>query len=344
MDYCPAEVLQVLMKQKMLQDDFGRRIIYMRVSVTDRCNLRCVYCMPPQGVAKKPHSAMMRYEEIARIVGVAAEHGVSEVRLTGGEPLVRPDLPLLVHMLSQIPGIEDLSLTTNGILLEGMAAKLAEAGLQRVNVSLDTMDEDKFRRITRGAQLERVWRGIAAAEASGLDPIKLNVVAMRGVNDDELPDLARLSILHPWHVRFIELMPLNNQLPWGPDFPQPDEMYISVSEMMARLSSLRLKAVEKTIGSGPASLYQAEGGQGLIGFISAMSAHFCANCNRLRLTADGKLRSCLLNNTEVPVLEALRSGEDILPYLEKAVRLKPAQHLLDGEAYSSNRSMTEIGG
>jgi cyclic pyranopterin phosphate synthase len=329
---------------KVLQDDFGRRITYMRVSVTDRCNLRCVYCMPPQGVLKKPHREMMRYEEIARVVAVAAEHGVREVRLTGGEPLVRPDLPMLVRMIAQIPGIVDLSLTTNGVLLEGMAAELAGAGLQRVNVSLDTLDEDKYRRITRGGQLERVWRGIKAAEVSGLAPVKINVVAMRGVNDDELPDLARLSISHPWHVRFIELMPVNNHLLWGPDFPQPKEMYISVSEIMDRLSALGLKAVEKSIGSGPASLYQAEGGLGKIGFISAMSEHFCGQCNRLRLTADGRLRSCLLNDTEVSLLESLRAGEDILPYLQKAVKLKPLRHPLSGQVRPSNRYMQEIGG
>jgi cyclic pyranopterin phosphate synthase len=328
----------------MLQDDFGRPITYMRVSVTDRCNLRCVYCMPPQGVIKKPHGAMIRYEEIARVVGVAAEHGVREVRLTGGEPLVRPDLPQLVGMLAQIPGIEDLSLTTNGVLLERMAGELAGAGLQRVNVSLDTLDEDKYRRITRGGQLERVWRGIEAAEANGLVPLKINVVVMRGVNDDELPDLARMSISHPWHVRFIELMPINNHLPWGPEFPPPEEMYMNVAQIMQRLEPFGLKAVEKSIGSGPASLYQAEGGQGVIGFISAVSAHFCASCNRLRLTADGKLRSCLLNDTEISVLGALRAGEDILPYLEKAVRLKPAGHELLGRDYASSRYMQQIGG
>jgi len=328
----------------MLVDHFGRRITYLRVSVTDRCNLRCIYCMPQQGVVKKAHQAMMTYEEIARVVGVAAEHGVREVRLTGGEPLVRPDLPVLVSMLAQIPGIEDLSLTTNGILLEGMARELVEAGLQRVNVSLDTLDEDKFRRITRGGRLEQVWRGIETAEASGLKPLKINAVAMRGVNDDELVDLAGLSIVHPWHVRFIELMPLTGQLPRGEGFPGPEEMFMSVAEIMERVSILGLTAAQKNSGCGPASLYQAEGGQGLIGFIPAVSAHFCASCNRLRLTADGNLRPCLLDNIEVNLLSPLRTGEDILPYLERAVKLKPEKHQLNGEAYSAGRSMHEIGG
>lgn len=328
----------------MLEDPFGRRITYLRVSVTDRCNLRCAYCMPPDGVILKSHQEVMRYEEIAQVVRVAAENGVSEVRLTGGEPLVRPGLQSLVQMLAQIPGIEDLSLTTNAALLDKMAQPLAEAGLGRVNISLDTLDAQKYQRITRGGVFERTWRGIEAAEANDLTPIKINTVVMRGVNDDELLDLARLTLDHPWHVRFIEMMPINNCLPWGGDFPTKEQMSMQVPEMMERLAPLGLQPVDNSIGSGPARLYQTHGAQGKIGFISAVSAHFCQQCNRLRLTADGKLRVCLLNNIEVSLLAALQAGEAILPYIQRAVDLKPMGHQLAGQDYTSSRSMREIGG
>ncbi len=215
----------------MLVDSFGRSITYLRVSVTDRCNFRCVYCMPSEGIARQSHAGILRYEEIAAVVRVLAGLGVRKVRLTGGEPLVRLDLPDLVRMIAGIPGIEDISLTTNGILLEQMAAALKDAGLNRVNVSLDTLNPEKFARITRGGALERLWRGVEAAEKHGLAPIKINVVAMRGVNDDELEDLAKLSIQKAWDVRFIEIMPVKNQQPWGAGFPDPAETYLSIPEI-----------------------------------------------------------------------------------------------------------------
>lgn len=329
----------------MLVDKFGRKITYLRISVTDRCNFRCVYCMPPEGLVWQPHNAIMRYEEIAEVARAAAEQGVRQIRLTGGEPLVRADLPVLVRMLAEIPGIDDLSLTTNGFLLERYAAELAQAGLTRVNVSLDTLNSEKFDRITRGGSLERVLRGIDAAERAGLLPIKINTVAMRGINDDEFVDLARLTIAHAWHLRFIELMPLGNQTPWGPGFPSPQEAYVSIQEIFERLSQLDLVPENGSVGSGPAIEYRIPGGAGKIGFISPLSEHtFCQRCNRLRLTADGYLRPCLMSNQEIAVLPALRGGEPVLPVLMRAVNAKPESHHLASEPAPEGRHMTQIGG
>ncbi len=328
----------------MLQDPFGRPITYLRVSVTDRCNLRCVYCLPPEGVVLQSHSDMLHYEEIAAIVQVAAEQGVRAVRLTGGEPLVRKGIEELVRLLSAINGIEDLSLTTNAMLLEKMAAPLAEAGLKRVNISLDTLDADKFARITRGGSLEKVWRGLLAAEAAGLTPIKLNVVALRGINQDELPTLARLTLEHPWHVRFIELMPVKNQAPWGAGFPDPETAYLSIQEMRRQLEPLGIQPATHEVGQGPAREYRLPNGLGRIGFISPLGEHFCEHCNRLRLTADGALRPCLLSDVEVPLLPALRAGEPILPYLQQAVSLKPLGHELAQHHLPLSRGMFQIGG
>lgn len=328
----------------MLIDRFGRQITYLRVSVTDRCNLRCVYCMPPEGVPWQQHENILHYEEILKVVRAAAQQGITEVRLTGGEPLVRRDLPDLVRMIAKVPGIADISLTTNGILLETMAHLLAEAGLKRINLSMDTLDAEKFARITRGGSIQRVMRGLQAAEEAGLAPIKINVVAMRGVNDTELLDLARLTLTHPWNVRFIELMPIKNQFAWGADFPPPDQIYLSLDEILAILAPLGMQPATEKVGSGPAQEFTLRGGVGRIGIISPLGDKFCKECNRLRLTADGQLRPCLLNDGEVFVRDALRKGEDLLPYLQKAVQLKPQGHELDGEQAPNGRCMGQIGG
>ena len=334
----------------MLIDPFGRPITYLRVSVTDRCNLRCVYCMPAKGIVRQSHEAILRYEEIAQVVRAAAAEGVRHVRLTGGEPLARLGLPDLVGMIGAIPGIEEISLTSNAILLEQSAQALKQAGLTRVNISLDTLRPERFERITRGGSFEAAWRGILAAEKAGLTPIKINAVALRGINDDEFPDLARLAHDHPWEMRFIEVMPVKNQAAWGEGFPAPEETFISIAEIQSRLSQagLRLEPDESAAGAGPGKAYRLPGGQGRVGFISALSEHFCQSCNRLRLTADGNLRPCLLNNLEIPLLPALRRGEAILPLLQRAVGQKPAGHTLeDGFASDqpkSSRSMREIGG
>jgi GTP 3',8-cyclase len=328
----------------MLIDSFGRSITYLRVSVTDRCNFRCVYCMPPEGVERHSHESIMRYEEIASVVRVAVGLGVRKVRLTGGEPLVRLGLPDLVRMIAEIDGIEDISLTTNGVLLEKMAAELKDAGLNRVNVSLDTLQPEKFARITRGGSLETTWRGLEAAERVGLAPIKINAVAMRGVNEDELQDLARLSLEHPWNVRFIELMPVLNQQPWGQGFPDPSEIYLSVPEIKKALEPLGLAPLPGSSNDGPAQEFSLAEGRGNIGFISPLSSHFCEQCNRLRMTADGSFRPCLLQDIEVPFLAALRAGEPVLPYIQKAIAIKPLGHELSQDRLPAGRCMLQIGG
>lgn len=329
----------------MLIDSFGRQITYLRISVTDRCNFRCVYCMPPQGVAHVPHERIMRYEEIAALVAVAARLGIRKVRLTGGEPLVRADLPRLVQMISSIEGIEDISLTTNGILLEKYASALAQAGLKRVNVSLDTLNPEKFARITRGGDLNKVLRGITAAEACGLTPIKINAVIMRGINDDELIDLAKLTLTHPWNLRFIELMPIENQQPWGEGFPPPKDIFMPVSEVMEILRPLGLQPVEPAGESGPALPYRLKGAMGTVGFISPLTEqHFCQRCNRLRLTADGHLRPCLMSDVEIPVLPALRAGKPIESILNEAIQKKPIGHQLANHISPNGRCMIQIGG
>lgn len=348
----------------MLIDPFGRLITYLRVSITDRCNLRCVYCMPSEGVPTLTHTDIMRYEEITAFVRAAARMGIKSVRITGGEPLVRKNITDLIEMLSEIDGIEDLSLTTNAVLLERLAGPLAKAGLKRINVSLDTLDADLFARITRGGNLDATWRGIQAAEKAGLAPVKLNAVVIRGINDQEMVRMARLTLDHPWDVRFIELMPVSNQAPWGPGFPVPDQAYVSIREMQQILAPLELERIDTAkngtnggshAGSGPARVFHIPGALGNIGFISPLGEHFCQACNRLRLTADGCLRPCLLSDAEIKILPALRAGEDLSPYIEQAVGLKPKGHQLarDLEAPgqtpsphpgTNGRSMREIGG
>lgn len=335
---------QTLKQSNILRDRFGRQITYLRISVTDRCNLRCVYCMPAEGVQNIPHAGIMRYEEIVEVVKVAAQYGVNEVRITGGEPLVRLDLPDLISMIAAVPGINDISLTTNGLLLGKMIDELKAAGLKRVNVSLDTLRPDRFEVITRGGSFEQTWKGIEAADAHGMRPIKINVVMMRGVNDDELEDMARLTLHKPWHVRFIELMPIRNQESWGPGLPNSEAAYLPIQEMIDRLEPLGLEAADDKIGSGPAQEYHLRGALGKIGFISPVSEPFCAQCNRLRLTADGNLRPCLLSDVEVPILDALRKGEDLTSYLTQAIELKPMEHELGQNHSPSGRCMRQIGG
>ncbi len=328
----------------MLKDTFGRTITYLRISVTDRCNFRCVYCMPPEGVTWQPHETMLRYEEIAEIVKVAAENGITDIRLTGGEPLIRGDICKLVAMIRAIPQIKDISLTTNGLLLEKYAQELKQAGLTRVNISLDTLDAEKFSRLTRGGSFEKTWRGIIAAEAAGLMPIKLNSVVIRGANDSEIIDLAKLSIEKPWEIRFIELMPVRNQAFWGEGFLPPEKAYVSVKEMQQMLSSLNLVEETRKNGNGPAHSFRIPGAVGTIGFISPIGEKFCKDCNRLRLTSDGNLRPCLLSDKEVPLREAIREGKDILPLLHEAILIKPEGHHLEDQVSPSGRCMMQIGG
>ena len=327
-----------------LTDRFGRSITYLRISVTDRCNLRCVYCLPEAGVQWQPRENQLSAGEIARVTEAAAQGGVKRVRLTGGEPLVRPDIVEIVRRIASIPGIEEVSLTTNAMLLEKLAEPLADAGLKRVNISLDTLNVDKFKRITRGGSIERLWRGIAAAESAGLAPLKLNTVVVNGVNADELPALAHLTIENPWHIRFIELMPVGNAQNWGDGFPALPDRYLSVQEMQLGLSSFDLQPVTTPIGNGPARTFRIPGALGTVGFISPLGEHFCQSCNRLRLTADGHLRPCLLLDGEVNVREAIRTGKPLLPFLQQAVDVKPQGHELFLQHYPESRRMAQIGG
>jgi len=325
------------------RDDFGRAINYLRVSVTDRCNLRCVYCMPAEGIEKRPHRDILSYEDLALIVRAAADLGISKVRITGGEPLVRVDLPDLVRMIASTPGIDDLSMTTNGTLLARHAAALAEAGLHRVNVSLDTLRADRFRQITRRGNLEDVWAGLDAAHAAGLTPIKLNMVVVRGLNDDEIADFARRTLTHGWHVRFIELMPIGANVDWAGDGVVP------IPEVRARIEAEvgPLEGVHGPRGNGPARYYRLPGADGTLGFIGAISEHFCTTCNRLRLTADGRLRPCLMSSEEIDLSAPLREGaslEEVKALLDEAIHHKPSGHRLSEAVTAQDRTMAQIGG
>jgi cyclic pyranopterin phosphate synthase len=323
-----------------ISDSFQRPISYLRVSVTDRCNLRCMYCMPPEGITLIPHSDVLRYEEILSVVRVAAEMGINKVRLSGGEPLVRAGFVDFVRMLSEVREIQDLSLTTNGVLLKDHAAALKHAGVKRVNVSLDSLRRQGFKGITGHDRLPDVLDGIREAERVGIAPIKVNVVVMRGVNDDELLDFARLT-MDGWNVRFIELMPIMNKGAKQPEF-------VSAKEMWETLSSLgTLQPCSPLTGNGPASYYQLPGARGTVGFITPVSDHFCFKCNRLRLTADGKLLPCLLSGEEVDLRSALRAGappEGIKQLILKAVAAKPEGHRVSQGVVSQRRPMTQVGG
>jgi len=324
-------------------DNFNRPISYLRVSVTDRCNLRCVYCMPSQGIPWRPHDEILRYEEIETVVRAAAELGINKVRLTGGEPLVRQGIVNLVAMLSRIPGVDDLAMTTNGTLLARYAEELKAAGLKRVNVSLDTLRPERFRTITRLGELSDTIEGIAAAKEAGLLPVKINTVVIRGLNDDEVVDFARLTRAADWHVRFIEVMPLGNNADWA------GNGYVSMSEVRERIERElgELIPAKPGIGGGPARYYRLPGAQGTIGFITPISEHFCYQCNRLRLTADGKLRPCLLSDYEIDLRTPLRQGatvEEIKRLIIEAVRAKPERHHLSEHIIPQGRAMSQIGG
>jgi GTP 3',8-cyclase len=315
----------------------------MRISVTDRCNLRCVYCMPPEGVPWMPHSDILTFEEIERVVRATARVGLRKIRITGGEPLVRAELVQLVSRLAAIPGIDDIAMTTNAILMTRFAEPLAQAGLKRINVSLDTLQPDRFARITRGGSLDQVLRGIESAERAGLAPIKINAVVLRGTNDDEVADLARLSLDRAWHVRFIEAMPLEGNLPVEGDG------FISADEIMDRVKGLgTLEPFEGPAGNGPAQYFRLPGAAGSLGVISPMTHYFCESCNRVRLTADGRLRLCLFADEEIDLRGPLRRGaseEEVVDVFRRAILSKPQRHNLTvGQSNCSIKALSEIGG
>jgi len=324
-----------------ISDSFQRPINYLRISVTDRCNLRCVYCMPEEGVALMAHSDILSYEEIYTVVKAAAEMGINKVRLTGGEPLVRAGLSDLLRLLTSIDTIDDISLTTNGTRLAQYAIELKEAGLHRVNVSLDSLKPEMFNKITRCGNLEDTLEGIEAAKTAGLTPVKINMVVMAGINDDELTDFASKTVNDGWHVRFIELMPLNGD----------DSSHIKLvpaSEMRKRIETMgKLEPSEVDVGNGPAKYYRLPGATGTIGFITPITEHFCYRCNRLRLTADGKLRPCLLSEEEIDLKEPLRSGASALELkklIEKAIASKPKGHRLAEGKKRNGRPFSQVGG
>ncbi len=322
-----------------LSDSFQRPIDYLRISVTDRCNLRCMYCMPAEGINLLSHQDILSYEEIQRIATAAAELGIKKVRITGGEPLVRIGLSSLIRMLAQIEAIDDIALTTNGVLLARYADELKAAGLRRVNISLDTLKPERFRLVTRGGDLDDVLQGIEAAGAAGLNPIKINVVVIAGINDDELLDFARKTVDEGWHVRFIEHMPLNSEM--------ASSSFVSVSEIRKRLASLGELEPCTFKGNGPARYYRLPQAEGTIGFITPVSEHFCFHCNRLRLTADGKLRPCLLSEGEIDLRQPLRQGisaEELKKLIKRAVESKPRKHKLAEGLVPKDRPFSQVGG
>jgi len=326
----------------MATDRFGRNIHYLRVSLTDRCNLRCVYCMP-EDVSYQPSQELMQDEEILLLVRLFAEAGFDKIRLTGGEPTARAGVVDLVRAIAQTPGVRSLSMTTNGVLLPRLAQSLARAGLQRVNISVDSLDSERFREMTRRGSLDDVWQGIRAVEAAGLGPVKLNAVIVRGLNEADVPALARLTLDHPWQVRFIEMMPVG--VTAG----------IHIEEIVTHQEVRGL--IEEALGSlevandghldGEARLFRLPGARGEIGLISSVTQPFCASCTRVRLTADGQLRLCLLRDKEVDLLTPLRCGvgeAELRRLILDGIWNKPWGHGLAEDEIPLDRTMNAIGG
>ena len=377
-----------------LIDSYNRKIDYLRVSVTDRCNFRCVYCMPEAGAPVAPKSEILTYEEIERLVRIAAELGMTKIRLTGGEPLVRKDIATLVAKIGAIPGLRDLSMTTNGFLLARYAADFARHGLNRVNVSLDTLRPERFQKLARRGSLEEVLNGIRAARDAGLTPMKLNCVVMRGWNDDEIVDFARLTLTQPYDVRFIELMPINwsqgddsgadmanyYALAAAPGYQKNTNVtlyaasesgtfrtmqqktsdagqldaaamrkaFVPMAEMRSHIEAAfgRMTPAE-IITNGPAKSYRIPGAVGTVGFISQITNDVCLTCNRLRLTAEGQLRPCLMADGEVDLRTPLRQGAsdgDIADLFRLTVLHKPKEHRLEDGMAPTGRNMSQLGG
>ncbi|MFN8446868.1 MAG: GTP 3',8-cyclase MoaA [Caldilineaceae bacterium] len=325
-----------------VHDSYGRRVNYMRISLTDACNLRCVYCMP-EDMTFRPRSELMSDEEILFLVRVAASLGMSKIRLTGGEPTIRPNVVEIVREIARTPGVKDIAMTTNGLLLNKLAKPLAEAGLKRVNISIDTLDAAKFKKITRWGSIDDVWRAIRASEEAGLTPIKLNSVVVRNFNDgQDMIDLARLTLENDWEVRYIEMMPFGEIT----DFQQTN--VVTYAEMKDRIESVFGPLEE--VGYDyvdPSRPFRIQGAMGTLGFISSVTEPFCEGCGRVRLTADGKLRLCLLRDDEVDLLTPLRSGasfEEIRTLMAEGAYHKPWGHGLAQGVIAESRAMNQIGG
>lgn len=324
----------------MLIDQFGRGIEYLRISVTDRCNFRCQYCMPVEGLPWLPKDDILRYEEIAEVVRQLAPLGLKRLRITGGEPTIRPQLASLIRMLRAIPGVEDIALSTNGVKLPQMASELREAGLDRVNISADSLQPARVAQIARRDLGFDLVASALAAERAGIGPIKINVVVMRGINDDEIVDFAELTRTHPWHVRFIELMPVGElrELTWDHVVPS--------DELLTRIRSLGELEPDAgpALGNGPAVYWRLRGAAGSIGVITPMTHTYCESCNRVRLTADGRLRTCLFGDHEVMLRDALRRGEPLEPLFRKALAEKPKEHELLQMRVGGLRALSQVGG
>jgi GTP 3',8-cyclase len=326
-----------------MRDGFGRRIEYLRVSVTDKCNLRCVYCMPLHGLPWLKRTDLLSYEEIATIVGTMATMGLRKVRVTGGEPLVRRDVTRLIGMLAGIPGIDDIALSSNAVLLGPMADELKAVGVRRVNISLDSLRPERVDAIARRpGSFGQIMDGLAAAERVGFHPIKINVVVMRGRNDDELVEFARITRERPWHVRFIEVMPV------GENLDISSREYVPAPEMLRRVTAIgELEPVQGPGGNGPATYFRFPGGPGTVGVSTPTSQKHCDDCNRMRLTADGKLRPCLFGDLHTNLRDPLRAGEPLEPLIRQTLRIKPERHnLVQGSDAGSGGllALSQIGG
>ena len=325
-----------------LRDSYNRRIDYLRVSVTDRCNLKCLYCAPRKKLRHFSSDAIMTDDEIVRFIRIAYAHGLKKVRITGGEPLLRENITGLIASIKDA-GIHDLSLTTNGTMLPEMALDLKKAGLDRVNISLDTMNAERYREITRGGDINRVWQAIRASEDAGLTPVKINVVPIKGLNDDEILAFASMTFEHNFHIRFIEFMPAVDDGTWSED------KYIKSADILEKVSSLGKAEPFSFRGKGPSRNYRISGAKGVIGIISPLSDHFCKFCNRLRLTSTGTIRPCLFSPKEIDIKTPMRNGatdKEIEMLFSHAIHIKPMRHFIHEKGPSSHsiQSMSKIGG
>jgi len=324
-----------------LTDSYGRTINYLRLSVTDRCNMRCFYCMPKEGIVNKGHDAVLSYEELLLIAETAIGLGIEKIRITGGEPLVRAGIIGFLGRLGQIPGLQHLALTTNGLLLKEMAADLYRSGVQRLNVSLDSLKPQIFRDITRGGDLKRVLAGLDAAEKAGFPPPKINCVIMRGVNDSEILDFAKMTLSAGNSVRFIEYMPAVKEDGW-------QRYCISGNEILERIASqYTLEQVDKGRFAGPSRDFRITGAQGSIGIITAVSGHFCSECNRIRVTSTGQAKGCLFSDDKTDLMQFLRppDREQLTNVMRRIVSTKPERHSISGEGYAhQNFTMSQVGG
>lgn len=319
-----------------MKDHYGRKINYMRISITDLCNLRCVYCMPEEGIEKHPHQKNLSFEEILELVKAGVSLGVTKIRLTGGEPLVRHGIVDLVRRIGEISGIEDLTMTTNGILLPKYAKELKAAGLNRVNISLDTFDPEKYHQITRWGHLEDVLAGIRAAKDAGMAPIKINTVLIKGFNDNEIETFVNYTRDEPVDVRFIELMPLGESSSFA------ENKYLSNDEVLKRMPALM--SLLKPDKTGPAEYYQLPGAKGRVGLINPISKHFCSECNRIRITTDGKIKPCLHSDYEIDLVALHQSGKTYQEILQQAIDEKPERHHIKEHEKQLLRNMNQIGG